>query len=118
MPVIQNTEVQFEEVAPGWKRRIMINEERGPAGACMMGEVILDPGAGLKMHGHKIEEVFFITEGTGTVVIDGEATTVEQGGAILLPAGSKHTMLNKSQKPLRFAFFHPGIHVGRVVYES
>jgi len=118
MPVIKNSDVPFEEVAPGWKRRIMINEEKGPAGACMMGEAILDPGASLKMHNHKIEEVFFITEGTGTVVIDGDTSTAEEGSAVLLPAGSKHTMINKSQKPLRFSFFHPGIHVGREVFES
>ncbi len=118
MPVIKNSDVPFEEVAPGWKRRIMINEEKGPAGACMVGEVILDPGASLKMHNHKIEEVFFITEGTGTVVIDGDTSTAEEGSAVLLPAGSKHTMINKSQKPLRFSFFHPGIHVGREVFED
>ncbi len=118
MPVIRNSDVKFEEVAPGWMRRQLVNQEMGGAGACTLGEVILEPGASLIMHNHKLEEVFFITDGTATLVVDGETTIVEPNSAILVPAGAKHLLVNKAQEPLRFVFFHPGINVGREVFES
>jgi len=112
MPIIRNAEVEF---VPGfvenYERRILVNPDKG-SGAITLGEAIMNPGAELPMHTHRIEEVMVITRGTATAILGDETYTLNQGDVILAPAGVKHLLANQGQEPASFLFFYPAIEVG------
>ena len=117
MPIIRDAEVKFQPGVPGVKARQLVNQETG-AGTITMGEAIMEPGSSLPLHTHKMEEAMFIAEGIATVVLGDETCTLETNGALLVPAGVKHLLANKDQKPMRFLFFYPAVQVQREEVEG
>lgn len=58
----------------------------------------LKPGEdiGMEVHGEN-DQFFRFEQGEGKVVIDGNEYMVEDGSAIVVPAGSEHNVINLSQ---------------------
>ena len=112
MSIVRSAEVDF---TPGsvenYMRRVLVDPDRG-SGAITLGEAIMDPGAELPMHTHRVEEVMVITRGTATAVLGGETFALNQGDVILAPAGVAHLMSNRSKEPAGFLFFYPSVEVG------
>jgi quercetin dioxygenase-like cupin family protein len=53
--------------------------------------VCYEPGQSTPAHPHpKQDELFFVIEGRGTFIIDGEEVPVEESNLILVPARVKH----------------------------
>jgi mannose-6-phosphate isomerase-like protein (cupin superfamily) len=65
------------------------------------------PGSkGGDYHYHeKGEHVIFILSGEGIELVEGKEFPVKAGDVIFVPAGVKHTTLNKSEKDLRYIGF-------------
>ena len=64
-------------------------------------KVTLLPGHHMYYHSHeRRDEVWTITEGEGTVVVDGRKMDVTDGDVIKLPAGVKHTIIAKTRLEL------------------
>jgi mannose-6-phosphate isomerase-like protein (cupin superfamily) len=57
----------------------------------------LKPGEdiGMEVH-HNVDQFFRFEEGEGKVIIDGEESAVEDGMAVIVPAGSEHNIINTS----------------------
>ncbi len=111
MPIIRSTEVEFTPgLVQSYQRRVLVNPDRG-SGAVTLGEAIMDPGAELPLHTHRVEEVMVITRGTATVVLGDETYTLNPSDVILAPAGVKHMLANWSKEPTVFLFFYPAIEV-------
>lgn len=111
MPIIRSAEVKF---TPGrvenYKRRQLVNPDRG-SGAITLGEGIMNPGAELPIHTHRVEEVMVITKGTMTVVLGDDTYTLNPSDVILAPAGVQHMLANRSEEPAGFLFFYPAVEV-------
>lgn len=59
--------------------------------------VNLKPGHRMKYHSHQHrEEVWTVVSGHGRVVVDGEVKEIAAGSVIVLPVGSKHTVIADS----------------------
>lgn len=59
-------------------------------------------------HAHSdFEEAIFVLKGRGKVWVEGETMDVEEGDAILVPAGVVHMILNATEETLRLACFFP-----------
>ena len=111
MPIIRNSEVEFTPgMVPNYMRRVMVNPERG-SGAATCGEALMNPGAELPMHTHRIEEVMVITKGTVLCNLGGESYPLTPGDVILAPAAVKHNLANRTNEPAGFIFFYPGVEV-------
>jgi len=111
MPVIKSSDTAWGPGAtPNYKRRVFVSPETG-SGAITLGEVSLDPGSELPMHTHRIEEAMMISRGSVTVVLNGETHVLKAGDALLVPAGTKHTLGNRSKDIAGFYFFYPGVEV-------
>ena len=111
MPIIRNSEVKFGPGAtPDYTRRVLVGPEKG-SGAITLGEVMMDPGASLPLHTHRIEESMVITRGIMTAVLGDETYTLNPGDAVLVPAWVKHLLANKGTEPAGFLFFYPGVEV-------
>lgn len=92
----------------GLRARTLLDPEAGAA-AVTLGELILDPGAELPLHRHRVEEAFFIIEGQGTLLLGEETVPIGAGDALLAPAGAAHGFRNDSDSPLRMTFFYPTV---------
>ena len=57
-------------------------------------------GATLEHYHPKCEEIYFITQGTGRMRIEGELRDVKVGDAIAIPPGLKHKIWNTGDEDL------------------
>ena len=68
-----------------------------------LAEARLPVGACTQEHYHpRAEEIYFITDGSGEIRIEGETCAVRPGYAIAIPPGRKHKIWNTGDAPLRF----------------
>jgi mannose-6-phosphate isomerase-like protein (cupin superfamily) len=68
-----------------------------------LAEATLEPGQATERHYHRAsEEIYVITKGSGSLEIEGETRRVARGDAILIPAGSWHTIENNGTSELVF----------------
>jgi mannose-6-phosphate isomerase-like protein (cupin superfamily) len=68
-----------------------------------LAEAIVPIGAITQRHHHpKTEEIYFILEGQGEMLMGDETHPVGPGDAIAIPPGSEHAIKNTGAVPLRF----------------
>jgi len=60
---------------------------------------ILPPGNEIEPHRDVMEEIYFILEGKGEMLVDDERRDVESGCAIWIPTGSLHGLVNTGADP-------------------
>jgi len=79
-----------------------------PAG-CDIGEEV-----------HEDRDQFFrIEEGEGVILIDGVENRVEDDFAVIVPAGARHNVINRSDAPLRlYTIYGPPEHRDGVVHTT
>ncbi len=81
----------------------------------------LAPGEeiGEEVHGH-IDQFFRFEDGEGMVIIDGNKYSVYDGDGIIVPAGSRHNVINTSDKyALKFyTIYSPPEHIDRTVRKT
>ena len=66
-----------------------------------VAEACLPIGASTQEHYHaKAEEIYYITQGSGRMRIEGELADVRAGDAIAIPPGKKHKLWNTGGEPL------------------
>lgn len=66
-----------------------------------LAEARLPVGASTQEHYHpKAEEIYYITQGTGRMRIEGELREVKPGDAIAIPPGKKHKIWNTGAETL------------------
>jgi mannose-6-phosphate isomerase-like protein (cupin superfamily) len=72
----------------------------------------LQPGEEIGEEVHTGHDQFFrVEEGEGEVWIDGRRTAIESDDAIIVPAGSRHNVLNTGGKPLKlYTIYGPPEH--------
>ena len=73
----------------------------------------LQPGEEIGSEVHEDRDQFFrIDEGAGTVDIDGAANAVEDGSAVIVPAGARHNVRNTGSAPLKlYTLYGPPEHL-------
>lgn len=65
--------------------------------SCQLVLMSLLPNEEIGMETHQANDQFFRFEsGTGKVLIDGNEYDVENGSAVIVPAGAKHNIINTS----------------------
>lgn len=52
-------------------------------------------------HSHPNEQIVFITEGTFTVILDGDAFDFEAGDSYVIPGGVPHASENRTDQPVK-----------------
>jgi len=68
-----------------------------------LAEARLPPGASTTPHYHpQTEEIYYVLEGTGRMMIGRQTREVTVGDAIAIPPGEIHTITNTSAGTLRF----------------
>jgi quercetin dioxygenase-like cupin family protein len=62
---------------------------------------VMAPGDVVRRHSHDYEEAYYVTEGTGTMTLEGEGEIrLEPGLAVYIPSGRIHGQVNDGDGPL------------------
>jgi len=81
----------------------------------------LAPGEEIGMEVHSDNDQFFrVDAGQGKVVIDGNEYEIENGFAVVVPAGAQHNVINtSSDEPLKlYTIYSPAHHRDGVVHAT
>lgn len=71
---------------------------------------ILEPGASIGMHTHDTSsETIFVISGEGTVIENGEESSIVAGQCHYCPKGHTHSLINSGKEPLAFHAVVPEI---------
>ncbi|HEY6330769.1 MAG TPA: cupin domain-containing protein [Blastocatellia bacterium] len=80
----------------------LIDRTTSQINKCSLAEEILPAGCAVAPHRHReTEEVYYILEGSGTMMVGEESRPVSGGDAIYIPIGMSHTLHNTGTEPLR-----------------
>ena len=86
---------------------------------CQLVLMALKPKEDIGEEVHKLDQFFRIEEGTGVAVLDGVRKKISAGFAVLVPAGTKHNIINTSDAPLKlYTLYSPPNHRDGVVQRT
>lgn len=88
---------------PGITRTILMQKDISvPGREAVVARVEIAPNAFVGRHTHPGEEISYILEGEGEILIEGQPPLkVKAGDSFIIPAGAKHDAHNTTSKPLR-----------------
>jgi len=79
----------------------------------------LKPGKEIGMEVHKLDQFFRFEEGQGKVVLDGVEHEVQDGSAVVIPAGTNHNVINTGSSDLKlYTIYSPPEHRDGVLHET
>lgn len=81
----------------------------------------LEPGEDIGLETHVGTDQFIrVEEGKGKAVLDGQEYELEEGSAVVIPAGTEHNVLNTSQKkPLKlYTIYAPPEHPDGAIHKT
>jgi HTH-type transcriptional repressor of puuD len=79
------------------------------------GQTHFQPGTGLPLHSHNVEETVLVLEGLATAQIDTERFDLVAGQATWVPAGVPHRFVNRGQTVMRIYWVYGGREVTRTI---
>jgi quercetin dioxygenase-like cupin family protein len=109
LPIIDETTVEELDL-PGRHLRWVVTNDNTGAQYCTMAVIRVAPGSRVRpAHSHPNgEEIIYIINGHGRVLIDGKVEPVKAGCAVLFPKGKIHMLENQSDEEMKVAcFFAP-----------
>ena len=79
----------------------------------------LRPGEEIGMEVHELDQFIRFEAGKGKVVLDGEVHDVHDGIAVVIPAGTKHNVMNTSSQNLKlYSVYSPPEHKVGTVHQT
>lgn len=95
-------------------RRVLYTAEN-----CQLVLMALKPKEEIGAEVHKLDQFFRVEEGSGEVVLDGVRTPIRAGFAVVVPAGTKHNIVNTSSASLKlYTIYAPPNHRDGVVHHT
>jgi mannose-6-phosphate isomerase-like protein (cupin superfamily) len=79
----------------------------------------LKPGEEIGAEVHQLDQFLRIESGSGKAVLNGVEHAIEDGSAILVPAGTEHNIINTSDKSMKlYTVYSPPNHRDGVIHET
>jgi mannose-6-phosphate isomerase-like protein (cupin superfamily) len=89
------------------------------AKSCQLVVMALRPKEEIGAEVHKLDQFFRVEEGSGEAVLDGVRTAIRAGFAVLVPAGTKHNIINTGGVDLKlYTIYAPPNHRDGVVHHT
>lgn len=88
---------------PGVQRTVVERADVSvPGREAVIAHVEIAPGASVGRHTHPGEEISYVTEGEGELLVEGQpARKLKAGDGFIVPMGAKHDARNTGAKPLK-----------------
>ena len=114
MPFVMKGDAEAGSSTSGTQTATLVGKDNGGINLTVV-DAGIDPGAGLALHIHPgYEEATLVVEGNIEAVLEGETRTLGPGDLLLVPAGAKHTITNRSDKPAKVLAIYPSAYPERV----
>ena len=79
----------------------------------------LQPGEEIGTEVHDVDQLIYVVEGEGRIVLDGRAESVDKGMVVCVPAGVQHNVISRPREPIRiFTIYAPPEHAPGTVHET
>jgi mannose-6-phosphate isomerase-like protein (cupin superfamily) len=86
---------------------------------CQLVLMALKPKEDIGAEVHKLDQFFRVEEGSGEAVLDGITTAISTGFAVLVPAGTKHNIINTGSIPMKlYTLYSPPNHRDGIVHHT
>ena len=86
---------------------------------CQLVVMALKPKEEIGLEVHQLDQFFRVEEGAGEAVLDGVRTAIGAGFAVIVPAGTKHNIVNTGAVPLKlYTLYAPPNHRDGVVHRT
>ncbi len=86
---------------------------------CQLVLMALKPKEEIGAEVHELDQFFRVEEGSGEAVLDGAHTALRAGFAVVVPAGTKHNIINTGTVPLKlYTLYAPPNHRDGVVHQT
>jgi mannose-6-phosphate isomerase-like protein (cupin superfamily) len=86
---------------------------------CQLVVMALLPNEEIGGEVHQLDQFFRVEEGYGEAVLDGFRTAIGAGFAVVVPAGTKHNIINTGVAPLKlYTLYAPPNHRDGVVHHT
>lgn len=80
----------------------------------------IEPGGEIGTEVHEIVDQFLrIEKGEGKVIMEGNGQDIKDGDAIVVPAGTKHNVINTGKSPLKlYTIYSPAHHKDGTIHKT
>lgn len=116
MGIIQHSERPVTTPYPGVTRQTIVCRETG-AGALTTSYLVIEPGATVRVHTHKVEEAMLVSQGEGIAILGNEEVPVKAPTTVLAPAGVRHGFRNTGSVPMVVSGIFPALDV-EIIFED
>lgn len=98
--------IQLKNPTPGksYRPEILAQEDQAKSLGGMFG--LLVPGSQVPYHYHKNREsIIIVISGEAIEIVEGKEYPIKTGDILFIPAGEKHTTINRSSQDFRYLEF-------------
>ena len=105
LPILFLTVAALVAQNPGVQRTILQRKDISvPGREAVIARVEIAPGASVGRHTHPGEEISYVLDGEGEILIEGQpALKIKGGDSFVIPNGAKHDAHNTGSAPMHLA---------------
>ena len=86
---------------------------------CQLVVMALVPGEDIGMEKHKLDQFFRIESGSGSAILDGVTTSIKDGIAVIVPAGTEHNIVNTGETVMKlYTLYAPPNHRDGTIHKT
>ncbi len=86
---------------------------------CQLVLMSIEVGEEIGAETHDLDQFIYVISGAGEVKIDEHLHQISEGSGIVIPAGSKHNVINTGDKALKiYTLYSPPEHIDGTVHET
>ncbi|MCL4417290.1 MAG: cupin domain-containing protein [Actinobacteria bacterium] len=91
----------------------------GPHSQLVVMSLLPNEEIGMEVH-ENVDQFLRIEEGVGKAILNGEEHTITDGSAIVVPAGTKHNIINTSsdRKLKLYTIYSPAEHRDKTIHKT
>ncbi|HXN78873.1 MAG TPA: cupin domain-containing protein [Candidatus Dormibacteraeota bacterium] len=68
---------------------------------------------------HKVDQILYVVDGEGKVVLDGVDKELDKGEIVFVPAGVQHNVINTDDEPMKlFTIYAPPQHAAGTMHRT
>ena len=95
------------EKYPGVRWKFLVDEDYNGSKGLSCGFAEIEPGGNLTLHHHAPDEIYVVTNGSGTLNKSGELEEIKKGDVVYIAGNAKHALQNNGKEVLGFYWVFP-----------
>jgi len=106
--------IEEETLKNDFFRNVLYTDER-----VQLVVMALRPGEDIGMEVHGLDQFIRVEQGQGRAILDGQEYNIQDGTAVIVPAGTNHNIVNTGQEALKlYTLYAPPNHAPGTVHKT